>query len=300
MPIFRVKNKKAIPLKEREFDSELELQKFVDENLEDFFGLKFIRREFGGQGFSIDTVAYDPETKGPVLIEYKKDKQISVIDQGIAYLNWLLNHKGDYLILLQEKLEVKDVDWSQARVIFIAKSYSTYQIQAAGMKGVPFELWKYDLYEDVFALDRVETPKSDVSLNTIIRTKATKEISKEIKAPTVEEHLEKANDKARELFETLREKILSLDDRTIEKPVSWYIGYKVRYFNFVSVQIFTNKLKVNVRASAIDDPKKVFEKVPPSYGWGKTPIWRADISDQRDLDYCFSIIRQSYEAAPDR
>lgn len=300
MPIFQIKYKKAIPLKEKSFESERKLQEFIDENIDEFFGLKFIKREFGGQGLSIDTIAYDPETKGPVLIEYKKDTQVSVVDQGIAYLDWLLNHKGDYLVLLEEKLKTKDVNWSQARVIFIAKNYSPHQIRAAGMKGVPFEIWRYDLYENLFNLQIVETPKSDVSLSSIIKTKAAREISKEIKTPTVEDHLKKANDNTKELFEAIREKILSLDDRIIEKPVTWYIGYKVRYFNFVSVHLFKDKIKIHARTKKIDDPKKLFKKVPASYGWGKTPLWYVNIFDSKNLDYYFSIVKQAYESAPDR
>lgn len=257
MPIFRVKNKRAVPLKEREFGSELKLQKFVDENLKNFFGLDFIRQEFGGQGFLIDTIAYDSETKGPVLIEYKKDKQISVIDQGIAYLNWLLNHKGDYLILLQEKLKVKDVDWSQARVIFIAKSYSTHQIQAAGMKGIPFELWKYDLYEDIFALERVETPQSDVSLGSVIKTKVTKEISKEIKSFTLEYHLKGQPSKVREIFRTLRQKALDLDDDIRESVGKSVIMYKINNLSFLYLYFRGGKLCGSLR----------LEKLPIKFGF---------------------------------
>lgn len=86
MAIFKIQNKKLEELKSKEV-SERELQELIDENLEIVFGLKFIRREFGGQGLSIDTIAYDPETKSPVLIEYKKDSYQSVIDQGMAYLH---------------------------------------------------------------------------------------------------------------------------------------------------------------------------------------------------------------------
>jgi len=301
MPIFQIKNKKAIPLKEKNFESEQKLQEFIDENLNEFFGLKFVKREFGGEGLSIDTIAYDPETKGPVLIEYKKDTQVSVVDQGIAYLDWLLNHKGDYLVLLEEKLKTKDVDWSQARVIFVAKNYSPHQIRAAGMKGVPFELWRFDLYENLFSLQMVETPKSDVSLSSIIKTKAAREISKEIKTPTIEDHLKKANDRTKELLGAMREKILSLDDRIIEKPVTWYIGYKVNWYNFTAIHVYKEKLKIEVRKQKLEkDKDKRFTKYPARYGYGKTPLWWAYISKEAELNYFLEVIKESYEAAPDR
>ena len=91
MPIFKIKDKKFSELKSKT-PTERELQELVDENLYDIFGLQFIKREFGGQGLFIDTIAYDPETKAPVLIEYKKDTYQSVVDQGMAYLHWLLTN----------------------------------------------------------------------------------------------------------------------------------------------------------------------------------------------------------------
>lgn len=66
MAIFTINNKKLSELKSKTFPTERELQELVDENLDQIFGLEFIRREFGGQGLSIDTIAYDPETKSPV------------------------------------------------------------------------------------------------------------------------------------------------------------------------------------------------------------------------------------------
>jgi len=110
MAIFKIKNQYLTELKSKTFPTELELQKLVDQHIGTIFGLQFIRREFGGQGLSIDTIAYDPETKAPVLIEYKKDTYQSVIDQGMAYLNWLLSHKGDYQIELEKKLGKREID----------------------------------------------------------------------------------------------------------------------------------------------------------------------------------------------
>ena len=39
--------------------------------------------------------------KSFVIIEYKKGKRYSVIDQGYAYLNTLLAHKGDFVLKVQ-------------------------------------------------------------------------------------------------------------------------------------------------------------------------------------------------------
>jgi len=301
MPIFNIKNKKLIELKSKTFPTERELQELIDENLNEIFGLEFIRREFGGQGLSIDTVAYDPQTRAPVLIEYKKDAFQSIVDQGMAYLNWLLTHKGDYLIELQKKLGKREVDWSQPRVIFIAKKFNIHQIYASGFKNAPFELWRYDLCGNILLLEPIEAPKSDVSITSVIKTKEVEQIAKQIKTYTLEDHLKKASEKTKLLFEKLQKMIRSLDERIQEKPVSWYIGYKVRWFNFVSIHISRDKLQIFVRKTKLEkDKEKKFTKVPPEYKWGKTSLWRMNISKEEDLDYALEVIKESYSAAPDK
>ena len=299
MAIFKIKNQDLTELKSKMFPTELELQKLVDQHIGIIFGLEFIRREFGGQGLSIDTIAYDPETKAPVLIEYKKDTYQSVVDQGMAYLNWLFSHKGDYQIELEKKLGKREIDWTQARVIFIAKRFNIHQLYASGFKNAPFELYRYDLCDDVFLLEAVETPKSDVSISRILKSKEVSQVTKQVKIYTLEDHFKKASDKTKALFEKLQKAIFALDERVQEKPVSWYVGYKIRYHNFCSVNFTKDKLRIYVRLSKIDDRKKIFEKVPTTYGWGKTPLRRTDISSDKNLDYVLGIIKQAYQAAPD-
>jgi predicted transport protein len=299
MAIFKIQNKNLNELKSKTFPTERELQELVDENLDKIFGLEFIKREFGGQGLSIDTIAYDPETKSPVLIEYKKDTYQSVVDQGLAYLHWLLTHKGDYQVALEEKLGKREIDWSLSRVIFIAKQFTIHQAWASGFKDAPFELYRYDFYGETFLLERVETLKSDISITSVLKTKEVRQLTSQIKTFTMADHLARASDPIKALFEKLQKSIFALDERIQEKPVSWYIGYKVRYYNFCSVHLHLKKLRVYVRALKIDDPKKLFQKVPAKWGWGKTPLWYTDFTDDKELDYVLGIIKQAYQSAPD-
>lgn len=294
MPIFQIKNKKAISLKEKNFESERELQEFIDENLDEFFGLKFIKREFGGQGLSIDTIAYDPEIKGPVLIEYKKDTQISIVDQGIAYLDWLLNHKGDYLLLLQDKLKTKDVDWSQARVIFVAKDYSAHQIRAAGMKGIPFELWKYDLYENLFNIQMVETPKSDVSFSSLMKSPAVKKISKEIKSFNLEDHLKGQSSKVRGVFKTFRQKVLDMDSDIVERIGKSGITYKINNLAFLYLYFQSNKLGGTLR---LEKPSVRFDFATQRQVVKRDPFKvRIKLDSESQISEAMVLVEKAYKA----
>jgi len=184
-------------------------------------------------------------------------------------------------------------------VIFIAKSFNVHQIYASGFRNAPFELYRYDLCGDVLLLEPVETPKSDVSITSVLKTKEAEKVAKQIKTYTVGDHLSKTNDKTRAFFEKLRDGILAIDERIQEKPVKFYVGYKVRYFNFTAIEVYRNKLKVFVRSRSIDDHKKLFENVWPAKIKTQTSLWRTELSSDKDLDYVLGVIKQAYQSAPD-
>jgi len=71
-------------IKEIPFKFEKDIQTLVEKNLKSLLHLDFVRSEFALNGFRIDTLAFDTETKSFVIVEYKRDKNFSVIDQGYA------------------------------------------------------------------------------------------------------------------------------------------------------------------------------------------------------------------------
>jgi predicted transport protein len=103
------------------FRLEKEIQVLVEKKLMMLLNLAFIRSEFSLNNFRIDTLAFDKETKSFVIIEYKRDKNFSVIDQGYAYLSLMLNNKADFILEFNESqqtiLKRTDVYWSQSKVI---------------------------------------------------------------------------------------------------------------------------------------------------------------------------------------
>ena len=84
MAIFKISNQKLEPIDEKKIDLERDIQKLTEQNLETVFGLKHICSEFQLNNLRIDTLAYDEETKSFVIIEYKRDKSFSVVDQGFV------------------------------------------------------------------------------------------------------------------------------------------------------------------------------------------------------------------------
>jgi len=128
MPVYKINKLKLEPLSKRKFDLESDIQKLTEQNLGTIFGLKFVsgasNQEFHipvqEQEFYMDTLAFDEEQKSFVIIEYKKDRSFSVIDQGFAYLSAILNHKADLILELNERLsknfKKQDIDWDAVTV----------------------------------------------------------------------------------------------------------------------------------------------------------------------------------------
>ncbi len=306
MPIFQIKNKKLSQVKEKKFDFEKDLQKLTEENLEIIFGLEFISSEFGIHNFYIDTLAFDSETRSFVVIEYKRDQSFSVVDQGLNYLSLMLNNKSDFILEYNEKkkknLKRGDVDWSQSRVLFVAPSFTPHQRGAIGFKDLPIELWEVEIFEDNLILfNQLKSPEAKESIKTVTKGKAVATVSREVREYTIEDHRKKASPKIRELFEKLREKIFSIDENIKEKPVKFYIGYKFNWYNFASIHVYQNKLRIYVRKKKLkSDKEKLFKRVPASYEWGKTPLWWIDVLKEEKINYILEIVKESCEVAPDR
>lgn len=308
MALFKIKSNKVLPLPEKKFDSvfpkEKNIQNFTEANLQQIFNLEFVSTEFNLENFWLDTLAFDTITKSFVIIEYKKLENFSLMDQGQTYLNLLFGHKAEVILEYNEKLSKglkrADIDWYQTRVIFVGPKFNTYQKRALN-PSLPFELWEIAVYEDgIIEYDPV-TPLAFEKMPQKTKTALIGKAASEIKTVTFEDHLQKASDRTKELLLEIRQRILELDNRIQEKPVNNYLGYKLNWYNFVSIHVYRDKLKVYVRKDILSfDKNKRMIKIPESYKWGKTPLWWMDILTDRDIDYLMPIIKESYENAPDK
>lgn len=309
MPIFQIKNNKFTKIKERSFNYERDLQKLVEQNLEEIFGLEFVsgvsNKQFFLKNLEIDTLAFDSQARAFVIIEYKKNKSFSVIDQGYTYLALLLNNKAEFILHYNEiknkNFGKNNIDWSQSRIIFVAREFTPYQKGAVGFRDLPIELWEVQLLEGgIISFSQIKPAETQESITKVTKSRIIKRVSQEVKTFTVEDHYQKASQKIKSLLDKLRERILVLDESIKEKPVQNYLGYKLNWYNFVSIHVYREKLKVYVRKKKLErDKEKKFTRVPASYEWGKTPLWWIDISESASLDYIMEVIKESYEAAPD-
>ncbi len=300
MANYKINNGKLESIKENPFKLEKDLQTLTEENLKLVFGLDFVKSEFALNNFRIDTLAFDRDASSFVIIEYKRDKNFSVIDQGYAYLSLMLNNKADFILEYnecgKEVLKRNDVDWSQSKVIFVSPSFTTYQREAINFKDLPIELWEVKRYDNqTVNYSQIQTSGAQESVKTISRDDDVVEtVNKEIKVYTEKEHLEVASPEILELYETFKSAITNLDGIEL-KPTKKYLAF-VSGSNIADIHIQKKALKmwINMFKGELDDPKELARDVANVGHWGNGD-YELQIRDDEDIEYIMSLIKQSYK-----
>lgn len=300
MALFKIeKNQTLKAIKEEGFELEKEIQQLTEENLSIVFGLEFVRSEFPLNNFRIDTLAFDAETNSFVIIEYKRDKNFSVIDQGYAYLSLMLNNKADFILEYnenrQKRLKRNGIEWSQSRIMFISPSFTTYQKEAINFRDLPIELWEITKFgNDTVTYNQVRTSGAQESIKTISPQNNTiSTVSKEIQVFTEDDSLSKATAEIKELYEKFKIAILNFDNSIEIKPRKLYIAF-VAASNIADIHIQKNALKIwiNFKKGELDDPKNLARDVSDTGHWGNGD-YELQVKSDDEFEYILSLIKQS-------
>lgn len=297
MSLFRIENNLEY-IKERPFKLEKEIQELTEKNLKTILGLEFVKSEFALNNFRIDTLAFDREANAFVIIEYKRDKNFSVIDQGYAYLSLMLNNKADFILEFNENLnntlKRNDVDWSQSRILFISPAFTNYQREAINFKDLPIELWEVKRYENnTIAYEQIQKAGAQESIKTISKSDLIIDnVAKEIKVYSEQEHLENVNEEIKELYEKFKNAIQNLENFEI-KPKKKYIAF-VSGRNVIDIlpQKKALKMWINMNKGELDDSKKITRDVSTTGHWGNGD-YEIQTTNDDDLEYILSLVKQS-------
>jgi predicted transport protein len=276
MPLFKIIGSKLSNIKEDPFKLEKELQTLTETNLETLFGYEFVCSQFERDRLRIDTLAFDNSSKSFVIIEYKRDQSFSVVDQGLAYLSLMLNNKEVFLVEYNEKkvksLKRDEIDWSQSKVIFLAKAFTDHQQVASGFKDLPVELWQVSRYDGgLIAYEQIQTKKTSAALASLKPSKATEKVIEQVKTYTEADIVPKSG-ATKVLYEELRRRVLKLDDQLHTHVTKTYISFRQgeNWRNIFSVAFRTNKLRIELfrtRPGDVMDPEKRVTYIKESMQW---------------------------------
>lgn len=268
---------------------EKELQNLIENNMQEFFGVRFLRSEYIIADGRIDSLGID-ENNCPVIFEYKRSTNDNVINQGLFYLNWLLDHKADFTLLVMNILgkELADnIDWSYPCVICIASDFNKYDFHALNQMNKNIKLVKYKKYRDDLILfehfipNNIQKISDSESLNIV-------SIKKVNKQKTFLEQFESISESMQNLYISIKNYILSLGDDVSENQLKLYVAFR-KVQNIVCVQLCRGKILLYVKLNPNEETlEEGFTRDTSNighYGTGNLEITISNIDDFEKAKY---------------
>ncbi len=280
---------------------EKSVQILFEKNLEPLLGVRFLASEFNTtHGGRIDTLGLD-ENGCPVILEYKRSVNENVINQGLFYLDWLMDHRKDFQWLVLEKLGKKDadaVDWSAPRLICIAGDFNRYDDHAVKQIQRNIELIRYRRFgDDLLMLDLVVATAVKAAPIDTKPSGAGEPAGASGRYKTIGTVIEELDPGMLDRFEALRAYLLALGDDVQETTLRYYIAFK-RIKNFACVEFRPTTGRINVFVKL--DPASVtlepgFTRDVSNVGHFGTGDLEITLSKPEDLEKAMPLIKRSYE-----
>lgn len=275
------------------------LQTQFEMNLDTLLGVRFLASEYATtHGGRMDTLGID-ENGYPVIIEYKRDRSENVINQGLFYLDWLMDHRGDFEILVRDrygKEAAEQIEWSAPRLICIAADFTKYDEHAVKQMGRNIELVRYRKFgDDLLLLELLTAVSASVSTKAASPTKQAGGGSSSYK--TVSEYMDDMSPQLAELFSDVETFLLNRGDDVTKKVTRFYLAYRrIKNFACVEVRPTLNQLKMflKIDPDAVD-LQEGFSRDVRKIGHFGTGDLELTIGSHDDFERAKALILQSYE-----
>ncbi|MDH6300916.1 DUF5655 domain-containing protein [Polynucleobacter sphagniphilus] len=297
MQLYQLQNTALTEVHENAFKLEREMQAVFEQNLQLLMGLTLVKGEFTIKNKRIDTLAYSAEMNAFVIIEYKRDKNSSVFDQGITYLKLMIENKADFVIEYNERLgkaiKRDDIDWDQSRVAFVSTSFNDNQIQTADFRDFAIDLWEVQRYSNnTLSVNKIKKSKTAESIKAISKQNPDVKILDQIKVYTEDDLLVAGSDETRELYDKFKDGILNLADDIQIIANKQYIAFrKARNIVCMNIQKKQIRMWIGAKAGTLDDAKGIAIDVSNTRHWG-TGDYEVNVNSDKDLEYIMSLIKQ--------
>lgn len=268
---------------------EKELQNKIEKNMFEFFGVHFLDTEYRIDNGRMDSIGID-ENNCPVIFEYKCHSNENVINQGLFYLNWLLEHKANFKLLVLEKLgkETADnIDWSMPRVICIAGDFNKYDEEAIKQINRNVSLIRYKQYNDDLLLFEL------LNSNTVAPIEIENNERKQTEKTFLQQY-ESAPKKITAIYDELKDFALSLGDDVSESTLKLYSAFK-KIKNFATMEIYKSNIRLNVKLNPNDYTlSENLRDVSEIGHWGCGDL-QLIIKSEKDVPLAKELIQKSYE-----
>ncbi|KZZ85160.1 DUF5655 domain-containing protein [Bacillus sp. SJS] len=303
--LFRINGNNVEELAGKAVTVEKSLQNLIEMYLDTILGVRFLASEYStGKKHAgrIDTLGID-ENNSPVIIEYKRAVNENVVTQGLFYLDWLLDHKAEFELMVMRKFgdEVSDaIDWSSPRLLCIAGGFTKYDEHAVEQINRNIELYVYKHYEEgLLLLELVNATTAQTIHISDEATTPAKATNRNTRVKTVSDYLEQANTQITDRYEALKAYMLALGDDVQVKVLKHYIAFK-RIKNFVCLEVHPQTGKVLLYLKL--DPQSItlesgFTRDVKNIGHFGTGDLEVVISNDEDIEKAKHLINMAYDGS---
>ncbi len=272
---------------------EKELQTLIEQNMEIFFGVRFLKSEYAVTNGRMDSIGID-ENNSPVIFEYKRSQNENVINQGLFYLDWLLDHKADFKLLVIDKLGMEaadNIDWSVPCVICVAHDFTKYDMHAVNQMQKNIKLVSYRRYDNgMLLLEHLNTPIVKPIMENVGDENGTKN-------STQKTHMEKLaaiSENMKNLYHSICDFIESLGDDIVSNQLKLYLAYK-KVQNMVCIEIYNKQiilfLKLNPETVELENGFTRDMRSIGHYGTGDLQI---TIKNAADFERAKPLLERAY------
>ncbi|MDV9192339.1 DUF5655 domain-containing protein [Streptomyces sp. SR27] len=271
---------------------EADVQGLVEAHMETLLGVRFLVSEYTTgpvHGGRIDSLGLD-ENGSPVIVEYKRGVDAGVINQGLFYLSWLVDHRAEFEHLVRDRLgaaAASQVLWSGPRLICIAGDFTRYDVHAAREHWRSIDLVRYRFFGSEL-----------VGLETVASVSGGVPVARRARRRAVAQAVNVQGTSMMELASAVDEALLELGDgvNRVERKTYW--AYQ-RLRNFACV-CPPQRTKVLVYLKV--DPEEVdlvpgFTRDVSGLGHHGTGDLEVQLRTPRDVERARDLFRASYAAA---
>lgn len=302
--LFRLSNGTANELSSKAAKLEKHLQHLLEANMPAFLGVRFLASEYTtGKTHRgrIDSLGLD-ENGCPVIIEYKRHSNENVINQGLFYLDWLLDHQAEFRWLVMEKLgkDIADqIEWAGTRLLCIAADFTRYDEHAVQQIPRNIELLRYKLFGDDLLLLELVNAQSVPDATAVKPAPPDMPAEREAAKPSgkdrsMDEQLALAVTEIRDLYAQTTSYLTALGDDVQEKRLKLYTAFR-RLKNFACVIAYPNRLLVTLKLDpASVTPEDGFSRDVSGIGhWGTGDV-ELTLRSPADLERAKPLLERSY------
>ncbi len=310
--VFRIGEGSAQALPGQSVAVEKTLQTLIERHLETLLGVRFLASEYSTgkvHGGRIDTLGID-ENGSPVIIEYKRALNQNVINQGLFYLNWLMDHRKDFEMLVLKRIGPnvdESVEWRYPRLLCIAGDFTKFDEDAVQQIPRNIELIRYRRYgDDLLLLEMVNSAgaqpiEEEVDEGNGVASQSASRTRERVPNAqrTVLDLLAQSPTDVQDRFEALKAFLLALGDDIQMKPAKFYIAFR-RIKNFACVEVHPQTrailayVKVNPDSITAEPGFTRDVRTIGHFGTGELEI---TIRSDDDSERAKPLLLQSYEAS---